>query len=143
MLVAIDKFTKWIEYKSITTLNADQVVTFIYDILHRFGFPNTIITDLRSNFHSHEFWDFYEHSSIKVIYVSVAHPRANGQVERDNGLIFDGLKKDSMTRTAKRAISGSTRSHQYSRSFAHNQAKPQASHLSFLYTGLKPYYQLM
>jgi hypothetical protein len=55
VLVAIDKFTKWIEYKPITTLSADRVVTFIYNILHRFGFPSTIITDLGSNFHSHQF----------------------------------------------------------------------------------------
>jgi hypothetical protein len=53
VLVAIDKFTKWIEYKPIATLIADRVITFIYDILHRFGFPNTIITDLGSNFHSY------------------------------------------------------------------------------------------
>jgi hypothetical protein len=26
-------------------------------------------------------------------YVSVAHPRANGQVERANGMILDALKK--------------------------------------------------
>jgi hypothetical protein len=69
------------------------VVTSICDILHRFGFPNTIITDLGSNFHLHQFWDFCEHSSIEVKYVSVAHPRANGQVERANSLILDGLKK--------------------------------------------------
>jgi hypothetical protein len=74
-------------------LSADRMVTFICDILHHFGFPNTIITDLGSNFHSHQFWDFYEHSSIEVKYVSVAHPRANGQVKRANGLILDGLKK--------------------------------------------------
>jgi hypothetical protein len=28
-----------------------------------------------------------------VKYVSVAHPRANGQVERANGMILDALKK--------------------------------------------------
>jgi hypothetical protein len=55
VLVAIDKFTKWIEYKSITKLSVDRIVDFICDILHRFGFPNTIIIDLGSNFHSHEF----------------------------------------------------------------------------------------
>jgi hypothetical protein len=93
VLVAIDKFTKWIEYNPITKLSADQVVSFIYDILHRFGFLNTIITDQGSNFHSHQFWDFCEHSAIEVKYVSVAHSRANGQVEHANGLILDGLKK--------------------------------------------------
>jgi hypothetical protein len=78
MLEAIDKFTKWIEYKPITKLSTDQVLSFICDILHRFGFPNSIITDLGSNFHSHEFQEFYERSAIEVKYVLVAHPRANG-----------------------------------------------------------------
>jgi IS30 family transposase len=92
VLVATDKFTKWIEDKPIATHSADRVVTFICDILHRFGFPNTIITDLGSNFHSYQFCDFRERSSIEVNYVSVAHPWANGQDERANGLVLDGLK---------------------------------------------------
>jgi hypothetical protein len=85
VLVAIDKFTKWIEYTPIATLTADRVVTFICNILHRSGFPNTIITDLVSNFHSHQFWDFCERRSIKVKYVSVAHPWANGQLSMPSG----------------------------------------------------------
>jgi hypothetical protein len=93
VLVAIDKFTKWIEYKPISKLTPDRVVDFISDILHHFGFPNTIITDLGSNFTAKQFWEFCDNSSIEVKYVSVAHPRANGQVERANGLIIDGLKK--------------------------------------------------
>jgi hypothetical protein len=78
VLVAIDKFTKWIEYKPITTLKAERVVDFIIDILHRFGFPNTIITDLGSNFTADLFWEFCERSAIDVKYVSAAHPQANG-----------------------------------------------------------------
>jgi hypothetical protein len=80
MLVAIKKFTKWIEYKPITKLSADRVVSFICNILHRFGFPNAIITDLGSNFHSNQIWDFCERSAIEVTYVPVAHPRANGRL---------------------------------------------------------------
>jgi transposase InsO family protein len=92
-LVAIDKFTKWIEYKLITKLTPNRVVDFISDILHRFGFPNTIITDLGSNFTANQFWEFCENTCIEVKYVSVAHPRANGQVKRANGMIIEGLKK--------------------------------------------------
>ena len=66
---------------------------FISDIIHRFGFPHTIITDLGSNFTSQSFWDFCENSCIEVKYASVAHPRANGQVEFINGLVLDALKK--------------------------------------------------
>jgi IS30 family transposase len=62
-----------------------------FHLQHRFGFPNTIITELGSNFYSHQF--FCECSSIEVKYISVAHPWANGQVERTNSLILDGLKK--------------------------------------------------
>jgi hypothetical protein len=31
------------------------VVSFICDILHQFGFPKTIIMNIGSNFHSHQF----------------------------------------------------------------------------------------
>jgi hypothetical protein len=86
VLVAINKFTKWIEYKLIAKLTPDRVVDFISDILHRFGFPNTIITDLGSNFTANQFWEFCENACIEVKYVSVAHPRANC-------MIIDGLKK--------------------------------------------------
>ena len=72
------------------------------DILHRFGFPNTIITDLGSNFTAKAFWKFYKRSAIDVKYVSVAHPRANGQVEHINGLIIDGLKKRIFDETSKK-----------------------------------------
>jgi hypothetical protein len=55
VLVAINKFTKWIEYKPIAKLTPDRVIDFISDISHRFSFPNTIITDLGSNFTANQF----------------------------------------------------------------------------------------
>jgi len=42
---------------------------------------------------SSQIWDFCDNFCIELKYASVAHPRANGQVERINGLILDGLKK--------------------------------------------------
>jgi hypothetical protein len=88
VLVAIDKFPKWIEYKPISSLTSAKAVEFIQDIIFRFGIPNSIITDLGSNFISSEFFDFCEQRSIQIKYASVAHPRANGQVERANGMIL-------------------------------------------------------
>jgi hypothetical protein len=46
VLVAIDIFTKWIEYKPIASLTSAKAVEFIQDIIFRFGIPNSIITDL-------------------------------------------------------------------------------------------------
>ena len=90
--VAIDKFSKWIEYKPLVSATAKKVVELFEDIIHRFGLPNSIITDLETTFTGHHFWDFYEDRCISIKYVSVAHPRANGQVERANGMILDILK---------------------------------------------------
>ena len=91
--VTIDKFSKWIEYKPLVSATTKKVVGLFEDIIHRFGLPNSIITDLRTTFTGHHFWDFYEDRCISFKYVSVAHPRANGQVERVNGMILDILKK--------------------------------------------------
>jgi hypothetical protein len=44
-------------------------------------------------FTGHHFWDFYEDWCIFIKYISVAHPRANVQVKRANGMILDALKK--------------------------------------------------
>ena len=45
MLIAMDKFTKWIEARLISAIKSEQAVLFFLDIIHRFGVPNSIITD--------------------------------------------------------------------------------------------------
>jgi hypothetical protein len=49
ILVAVDKFTKWIEVRPIAKVMS-EAVKFIEDIKHRFGMPNRIITDLGKAF---------------------------------------------------------------------------------------------
>jgi hypothetical protein len=93
VLVAIEKFTKWIEVKPVTCPKVDRVLDFLDELVHRYGLPHRIITDLGSNFNNHQFWEYCENSGIDIRYVSVAHPRANGQVERANGMVLDALKK--------------------------------------------------
>ena len=50
LLVAVDKFTKWIEAKPITNIRSEEAVKFFLDIIYRFGVPNCIITDHGTNF---------------------------------------------------------------------------------------------
>ena len=76
--VAIDKFSKWIEYKPLVTVTAKKVADLFEDIIHHFGLPNSIKADLGSTFTGNDFWDFYKDRCISVKYVSVAHTRANG-----------------------------------------------------------------
>ena len=92
VLVAMDKFTKWIEYKIINSLKEIKASEFIEEVIHRFGIPSCIITDLGSNFTGRDFFYCCESYAIQIKYVSVAHLRATGQVERANGMILQGLK---------------------------------------------------
>jgi hypothetical protein len=45
LLVAIDKFSKWIEVPPLNSIRSEQAVTFFTNIIYRFGVPNSIITD--------------------------------------------------------------------------------------------------
>jgi hypothetical protein len=54
VLVAIDKFTKWIEVKPVTCPKAGRVLDFLDELVHRYGLPNRIITDLGSNFNNNQ-----------------------------------------------------------------------------------------
>jgi hypothetical protein len=92
ILVAVDKFTKWIEVQPIAKVTSEEAVKFIRDIKHHFGVSNRIITDLGAAFAGSVFWDFRQDNTIDVYYSSVAHPRCNGQVERANGMVLQALK---------------------------------------------------
>jgi hypothetical protein len=118
--VAIDKFTKWIEVKPVTCPKADRVLDFLDELVHRYGLPHRIITDLGSNFHNHQFWEYCENNGIDVLYVSVAHPRANRQVERANGMVLDALKYRLHDATNTKGASGSRNCLTYSGGFVHN-----------------------
>jgi hypothetical protein len=67
-------------------------VTFFTDIVHRFGVPNSIITDNGSQFMGRKFLEFCDKFHIRVDWAAMAHPQTNGQVERANGMILQGLK---------------------------------------------------
>jgi transposase InsO family protein len=92
LLVAIEKFSKWVEVRPITNLRAEQVVTFFTDIVHRFGVSNSIITDNGSQFMGRKFLEFCDKYHICGDWAAVVHPQTNGQVERANGMILQGLK---------------------------------------------------
>jgi hypothetical protein len=107
VLVAINKFTKWIEVKPVTCPKADRVLDFLDELVHRYGLPHRVITDLGSNFNNHQFWEYCENSGIDVRYVSVAHPRANGQVKRANGMILTLSRSDCTMLLTQKEASGS------------------------------------
>jgi hypothetical protein len=74
LLVAIDKFSKWVEVCPITNLRVEQAVTFFTNIIYRFGVPNSIITNNDSQFTGRKFLEFCDKHHIRMDWAAVAHP---------------------------------------------------------------------
>lgn len=103
LLVAIDKFTKWIEAKPVTSQATEPVVKFIFGIVHHFVMTHSINTDNGMNFTAELFRDYCRKHRILLDYTSVAHLQSNGQVAQANGLIIDGIKPQLLTTLEKSA----------------------------------------
>jgi transposase InsO family protein len=93
MLVAVDKFTKWVEAAPVTTQDSTAAINFIKSIVFCFRVPHSIITDNGTNFTSKDFKSYCESMGIKLKFASIAHPKTNGQAEKANSLICNGIKK--------------------------------------------------
>jgi hypothetical protein len=92
LLVAVDKFTKWIEAKPIKKLNGSSTIKFFNEIITRYGVPHSIITNNGMNFAKGAFTDYCGKKGIQLDLASVAHPQTNGQVEKANGLTLADIK---------------------------------------------------
>jgi hypothetical protein len=64
LLVAVDKFTKWIETKPIKKLDGSLTIKFFNEIIVRYGLSQYIITDNGTNFAKGVFADFCSQKGI-------------------------------------------------------------------------------
>jgi hypothetical protein len=97
ILVAVDKFTKWIEVRAVTTVTSKEAAKFIEDITHRFGVPNRIVTDQGKAFTGSDFWDFCQDNLIDVYYSSVATHGATARSSEQTAWCFKPSKTTSST----------------------------------------------
>jgi hypothetical protein len=88
LLIAVDKFSKWIEARPIVNVYSEEAVSFFTDIIYRFGIPNTIVTDNGTQFTGKKFLNFCNNNHICVDCSAVAHLKMNGQVDRVNNMIL-------------------------------------------------------
>jgi hypothetical protein len=66
LLIAVDNFTKWVEAKPLAKIGSKQVVDFIQDIFFCFGVPNSIITNIGTQFTREKILDFCDDNNIHV-----------------------------------------------------------------------------
>jgi hypothetical protein len=66
LLVAVYKFTKWVEAKPIRKLDGKTALKFVKDIVVRFGIPYSIITNNGTNLSQGEVEEYYHHNGIRL-----------------------------------------------------------------------------
>ena len=74
LLVAVDKFTKWIEAKPIRNIDGATALRFVRDLVVRFGLLHSIITDNVSNLSLGEVEAYCWEKGIRLDLASVSHP---------------------------------------------------------------------
>ncbi|CAN6542580.1 unnamed protein product [Malus baccata var. baccata] len=94
VIVATDYFTKWVEASAVKTRTSAAVKKFIETkILHRFGVPETIVTDRGLSFISKEVEEFASKYKIKMIQCSLYYLQSNGQAEASNKILINIIKR--------------------------------------------------
>jgi hypothetical protein len=66
LLVAVDKFTKWVEVRPLAKIGSKLAVILFQDIIFHFGVPNSIITHNGVKYTREKFLDFYDDKTIQV-----------------------------------------------------------------------------
>ena len=84
LLVAVDKFTKWVEAEPVCKCDAATTVQFMKNVIFRVGFPDSIITDNGTNMSQGAMEEFCQCEHIRLDVSSVGHPQSSGQAERAN-----------------------------------------------------------
>jgi transposase InsO family protein len=78
ILAITNYFTKWVEAIPMKSVTSKDVINFIKEhVIHRFGIPQTTMTDGGSVFISEEFRNFATDMGIKLIRSSPYYAQAN------------------------------------------------------------------
>lgn len=91
ILVVIDSFTKFVFAKAVRGVSSVETIKNLNEIISVFGNPHRIITDRGVAFTSRYFKEFAVQKQFKHVLNAIASPRSNGQVERVNRTIINGL----------------------------------------------------
>jgi hypothetical protein len=113
VLVAIDKFTKWIKVKPVTCPKADRVLDFLDELVNRYELPQCIITYLDSNFNNHQF------------------PVTTDKLSAPTRWYSTPSRSDCMTQLTPKEASGSRNYPMHSWGFALKLPSQQGSHPTF------------
>jgi hypothetical protein len=92
LFIDIDTFTKWMKATPVVNITQKAAVNFFKSIIYRFDVLKRVLTDNETQFKGAKFLrccaDFGIHHQPSL----ATHPQTNGQVERTNELLLQGIK---------------------------------------------------
>lgn len=93
IILAIDAWSKWLEYRIINPLDSRETSKFLFeDIIARYGTPANVRVDAGTEFEG-DFAALCSQLGIVRRRISTLHPRANGLVERYNREVKSGIRR--------------------------------------------------
>ncbi|KAG1656356.1 hypothetical protein GQR58_024007 [Nymphon striatum] len=92
IISVIDYYSKWPEISFAENVTSRVIIQFLMHIFAREGYPDEIITDNGSQLRSEEFNAFLKERAIRHGYASLNYPQANGEIERFNSVIKNGIQ---------------------------------------------------
>src|SRR3954469_3739220 len=66
LLVAVDKFTKWVKAEPVSKCDVATILKFLQKIILRFGYPHSIITNNGTNLPEGVMQQFHHREHIRV-----------------------------------------------------------------------------
>jgi hypothetical protein len=80
------------EATPVVNITQEAAFKFLQSIIYRFGVPKRVLTDNGTQFKGAKFSKRCADFGIDHHPSSATHPQTNGQVERTNGLLLQGMK---------------------------------------------------
>jgi transposase InsO family protein len=93
ILTTTDYFTKWIEVAPTRSTSHKVIISFLEDIIARFGYPNRIVTVNVASFKSEPLVKFCEQFKISLIHSTPYYPQVNGLAESSNKSLIKLIKR--------------------------------------------------
>jgi hypothetical protein len=93
ILTATDYFTKWIEAIPTRSASHKVIISFLEDIMSRFGCPSKIVTDNVASFKVEPLIKFCEKYGISLVHSTPYYPQGNGLAESSNKSLVNIIKK--------------------------------------------------
>jgi hypothetical protein len=93
ILTATDYFTKWIEAIPTRSASHKVIISFLEDIMSRFGCPSKIVTDNVASFKVEPLIKFCEQYGITLVHSTPYYPQGNGLAESSNKSLIKIIKK--------------------------------------------------